>query len=64
MDEENKQYKEKMKNNAERLSEAAKDKAKKEIIKKIIAVIGIKGIAILVLIVIKINEEFCIVNPN
>ncbi len=52
MDEENKQYKEKMKNSAEKLSEAAKDKAKKEIIKKIIAVIGIKGIAILVLIVI------------
>ena len=52
MDEENKQYKEKMKNSAEKFSEAAKDKAKKEIIKKIIAVIGIKGIAIIVLIVI------------
>lgn len=52
MDEENRQYKEKIKNGAEKLSEAAKGKAKKEAMKKIISVIGIKGIAIIVLIVL------------
>lgn len=52
MNEEDKQYKEKMKNTANRFSEAAKDKAKKEIIKKIVTVLGAKGIAILILIVL------------
>lgn len=52
MDEEDKQYKEKMKNTTQQFSEAAKDKAKKEIIKKIVTVLGAKGIAILILVVV------------
>ena len=52
MNEEDKQYKEKMKNTVNKFSEAAKDKAKKEIIKKIVTVLGAKGIAILILVVL------------
>lgn len=52
MDDEKRQYQEQMKNNVEKLSDAAKDKAKKEIIKKIIAVIGVKGVAIIILAIL------------
>lgn len=55
MDEEDKQYKEKMKNTANKFSEAAKDKAKKEIIKKVITVLGVKGVAILILVITAIS---------
>ena len=51
MGEEDNQYNEKMKNTAKEFSEKAKDKAKKEVIKKIISVIGIKGVAILLAVV-------------
>ena len=43
MDEEGKQYKEKKKNTANRFFEAAKDKANKEIIKKIVPVVVLAG---------------------
>lgn len=55
MDEENKQYNEKIKESAGKLSEAAKEKAKKEVVKKIITVLGAKGVAILILVVIGIT---------
>lgn len=55
MDEENKQYNEKIKESAGKLSEAAKEKAKKEVVKKIITVLGAKGVTILILVVIGIT---------
>ncbi len=52
MTDEDRQYKEKMKNGIEQLNDKAEEKAKKERIKKIIKIIGIKGIAIGIVIAI------------
>lgn len=52
MDEEKRQYDENIKNGQEKLSDAAKDRAKKEAIKKIIKIIGVKGVAIVVIVII------------
>lgn len=52
MDEEKRQYDESIKNGQEKLSDAAKDRAKKETIKKIIKIIGVKAVATIIIIVL------------